>query len=76
MDFAIHKLILSRSTLEPFSRELHRVAAVVDVRQDLHGDHGVYVLRHVVDGREMADHIVAAATHAYEHINTKGRTAR
>ena len=59
MYLAVHELVLRRRTLKPFLGEQHRVPRVVDVDEHLHGNHRVQVLRHVVQRREVADHVVS-----------------
>jgi hypothetical protein len=58
-DFAIHELVLCCSSLKPVSRQLHGIPSIVNVGEDLHGNHGLRMLRHFVYGRQLVDDIVS-----------------
>jgi len=57
-NFAIHELVLRCGSLKSVARQLHGIPSIVDVGEDLYGNHGLRVLRHFVYGRQLANNIV------------------
>ena len=58
-DFRIHKLVLGRSSLDSLFRKLHWIPSVVNVCQNLAGNHSSDIVRHIVQAREVVNHVVS-----------------
>ena len=57
LDLPIHKLVLRSCSLESLPCEVHGIPRVVDLLQDLHGNHSLNMVRQFVNVGKMVNHV-------------------
>ena len=58
-NLSVHELIFSGCSLESLTSQLHRISRIVNVRKDLNWNRCLGVLCHLVQDREMSNHVVS-----------------